>query len=553
MPLGADAVQVPVTPGRVFATHTALLIAAVIVTILTVASDTPTSTPRLTVGLVVLVLMTAFVGVTTWDRPWAGVALIAVPLVDLVAINQMRAASPSSGFGFLLALPVAWLALNAGRTGALVGMAGATVTAWAPLVLGRLGFNPGDVGTPTVAASASLNVSIVVIAGVIAISASRESAQRRLLASQARRSEESFRQAKRDEGVLNAVMDAVPFGVVSLDVEGRYQGSNRAARAMLRHLGIPLAATPAGLPLYHLDGETPVDPEDLPQVRGLAGQAIDAENYWVGHPDAVRVAVEVSGRLVLDAEGEVDRLVVVFRDIGGTIEAEAARDQAVSSIAHEFRTPLSSILGFIELAADTGGLPAEASDHLVVAERNTTRLLTLVNDLLAARGAGIRSAVPISLTAMDLAEVVQESVRALRPLANDRVIAMTLEAPAALPYVGDAFRLRQVVDNLVTNAIKYNVDGGSVAIDLGHDDRAVTLAITDTGVGMTDLEHTEVFEPYHRTAQALVSAVQGSGLGLAICREIVEQHGGAIRLESAETGGTTAVLTLPLRPAGLLA
>ncbi|GAA1739005.1 sensor histidine kinase [Aeromicrobium alkaliterrae] len=549
MPLGADAARVPVSPGRLFATQTALLLASVIVTGLTLGSDVPTSEPRLVFGLVLLVLVTAFVGLATWDRPWARYVVIVIPLFDLVAINQLRAASPTSGFGFLLVLPVAWLALNAGRVGAAIGIVGATTTAWAPLLLGELGFNPGNVGTPSVASTASLNVTVLVVGGVIAVSSERQAAQRRLLATQARRSAQSYNQARRDEGVLNAVMDAVPFGVVSLDPSGTYRGSNRAARAMGRHLGLPVSTTPHGMPIYHLDGVTPVAVEDLPYARGLAGDAIDGETYWVGHPDAVRVAVEVSGRLVLDADGAIDRLVIVFRDVGGSIEAEAARDQAVSSVSHEFRTPLSSILGYIELAADTPGMPDEAAEHLAVAERNTTRLLTLVNDLLAARGRAPRTAVPMTLAGLDLAEVVTESVTALRPLATDRVIAMTLDAPESQALLGDAFRLRQVVDNLVTNAIKYNVEGGSVTIDLTGDDTAVTLTITDTGHGMSEQDHVEVFQPYHRTAEAVVSTVPGSGLGLAISREIAERHGGTIRLESAESGGTTAVLVLP-RDAG---
>ncbi len=220
MPLGADAARVPVSPARLFATHAALLLASGIVAVLTLASDVPTSTPRLSLGLVLLVLVTAFIGVATWDHPWAHGVAIALPLVDLVAINQLRSASPTSGFGFLLVLPVAWLAINAGRTGAVIGVVGATVTAWSPLVLDQLGFNPGGVGTPSVAATASLNVAVLVVGAVISVSSAREAAQRRLLATQARRSAEAYRQARRDEGVLNAVMDAVPFAVVSIDPEG---------------------------------------------------------------------------------------------------------------------------------------------------------------------------------------------------------------------------------------------------------------------------------------------------------------------------------------------
>ena len=180
MPLGADAVRVPVSPGRLFATQTALLIAAAIVTALTFSADLPTAQSRLSVGLTILVLVTVVVGVATWDRPWARTVVVVIPLVDLVALNQLRAASPTSGFGFLIVLPVAWLALNAGKLGAAIGVVGATITAWSPLALRELGLNPGGVGAPSVAATASLNVAVLTVAGVIAMSSVREAAQRRL-------------------------------------------------------------------------------------------------------------------------------------------------------------------------------------------------------------------------------------------------------------------------------------------------------------------------------------------------------------------------------------
>ncbi len=173
MPLGADADRVPVSPGRLFATHTTLLLACVVIAALTVSADLPTAGRRMAFGFALLVVVTAFVGVATWDRPWARWVVIVLPLVDLFAVSQLRAASPTSGFGFLLMLPVAWLALNSGRRGALIGVSAATIAAWAPLALGDLGFSPGGVGAPSLAATASLNVAMLVVGGVIASSHDR--------------------------------------------------------------------------------------------------------------------------------------------------------------------------------------------------------------------------------------------------------------------------------------------------------------------------------------------------------------------------------------------
>ena len=551
MPRSILADAVPVQMGRLFVTQSALLLASATVALLTLQAGLPYVGQSLIAGLVGMVLLTVVVGVATWDARWAGRALVALPLIDLVLVGLMRAAAPSSGFGFVLLLPLAWMALNLSRRGAVIGTALVVVLSWGPLVLDRLDLRllPAleVVGTPTAAASASLSVVAAVVALVISSTAERFAAQGRLLDTQAKRAQSSYRQARRDERVLNAVMDAVPFGVVSLDADHTFRGSNRAARAMTRHLGLPLGTPLDQLPIYHLDGTTPVECDDLPYVRALAGQAVEAETYWIGHPGGRRIAIEVSARIVTDDAGGLDRLVVVFRDVGGSIEAEAARDQAIASISHEFRTPLSAILGFIELAADTPDLPREAAQHLAVAERNTTRLLTLVADLLATRGRTIESTLPLTLGPVDLAAILDDAVTALRPLMNDRLLTLTLDAVPTAPVLGDGFRLRQVLDNLLHNAVKYNVDGGSIAVDLAVDGDVVRVSITDTGVGLSPREREEVFEPYLRGADARAGTVPGSGLGLAISRGIVEQHDGTVRLDAGDMGGTTAVLELPRR------
>ncbi|MFT4189656.1 MAG: HAMP domain-containing sensor histidine kinase [Aeromicrobium sp.] len=546
MPRRDDDPTSPAPMGRLLLTQVTLLVTAAAITALTLLYDIASVPERMATGLLALVLLTALVGIARGSQEWSPGTLLVVPVVDLLVVGHLRVAAPTSGFGFMLILPVAWLAAHGGRYGGVVGAVAGTLVAWAPLLLSELGVSPGPVDVPTVAATASVTIVLLVLSAVLSAGANREAAQRRLLDQQARHSEAAYRQARRDEDVLAAIMDAVPFGVVSVDEHRAYLGSNRAARAMLRHLGLPMTTSADQLPLYHLDGETPVSAEDRPHVRGLAGEPVEAEVYWVGHRDQPRMAVEISGRLVLHEDGSVDRLVLVLRDVDESVEAEAARDQAIASVSHEFRTPLSSILGFIELAADTPGLPEEAAEHLVVAERNTTRLLTLVGDLLATRHRAIHHAVPLSLRRVDLAEVVEESVTALRIMATDRLLTVTVDSPGPTPILGDDFRLRQVVDNLVTNAIKYNVDGGSISIALTCDDDEATLTVADTGPGMSERERVEVFEPYYRTSNAANSTVPGTGLGLGICREIVTQHGGTIRLDDrGESGGTVAVLRLP--------
>lgn len=543
-----DAESGPGPTTGLFGTQLLLLLVALVIAAIAAAGSIPADEAVLTRGLVLLTIVTVVVAVVPVEgRPRL---LLLVPVADVVVITVLRSSCPTGGFGILMLIPVVWLALVGGRRGAVAATVAATAALWCEVLLEQGDVVSLSVAPPSVAGTASLHVAIVFVAAVVASAVARDRAHRRLVRRQAQSLDLSFRAARRDERVLNTVMDSVPFVIIWLTSDGELGGANRAARAMLRHLGLNPSLRPEQHPLYHLDGVTPVAPDDLPHRRGLRGEPIDGEAYWLGHASGVRVALEVSARLVLDDHGAVDRLVVVARDIGDLVAADEARDQAVTSISHEFRTPLSSILGFLELAADTPDLPPEAAQHLVVAERNASRLLTLVNDLLDVRGRAPRTAMPVRLDSVDLTAVVTESLTAMRPLAHDRIITMLTDLPPSVIVDGDGFRLRQVVDNLVTNAIKYNVDGGTVVTELTTSGRTATLTVTDSGPGLTDRELTEVFEPYLRSAAAATSTVRGSGMGLAICRDIIELHGGTITLRHADGGGTTVVVTLPTTQEG---
>ena len=227
-------------------------------------------------------------------------------------------------------------------------------------------------------------------------------------------------------------------------------------------------------------------------------------------------------------------------------ELDRMKDEFVSLVSHELRTPLTSIRGYVELLLEEGAeLTAEQQRFLGVVDRNSGRLLDLVGDLLflAQVDAG---KVAVELEEVDLAQVVREAVEAFRPVAETRKIELSTEIEHVPPLLADPARLAQVLDNLVSNGLKFTPEGGHVKVGMAAIDGTVVLEVEDTGLGIPAAEQHRLFERFFRSSRATENAIPGTGLGLTITKAIVERHGGRILLDSAEDKGTTVRVELPI-------
>jgi signal transduction histidine kinase len=239
------------------------------------------------------------------------------------------------------------------------------------------------------------------------------------------------------------------------------------------------------------------------------------------------------------------------------------KDQFVSLISHELRTPLSSILGYLELVLDDEEqtLTEEQRSFLGTVERNAHRLQRLVGDLLftAQVEAGRFTLQPEDV---DLAGVVRAAEETARVGASAGGVEIHVDVPDdGLVVPGDAVRLGQACDNLVSNAVKFTRSGGRVTLSLrtawrlpdgsvGYDEQpgaeaVAQLAVTDTGVGIPAGEQGKLFTRFFRASTAHRNAVPGVGLGLTITKAITTAHGGTLDVHSVEGEGTTFTLTLP--------
>jgi signal transduction histidine kinase len=204
---------------------------------------------------------------------------------------------------------------------------------------------------------------------------------------------------------------------------------------------------------------------------------------------------------------------------------------------------LTSISGYVDLMLEDED-DEQKRGYLGIVERNAQRLLKLVSDLLfSAQLQGGR--LEFERSEVDLHRLVLQSVESARPRAEAAGIELVLDAEAVPSVDGEAVRLAQLLDNLVSNAIKFTPGGGRVSVHLSPRDGLVRFEISDTGIGIPEDERERLFERFFRSQTALERQIQGTGLGLYISKAIVEAHGGRIGVQSEPGEGTTFVVELP--------
>lgn len=333
-------------------------------------------------------------------------------------------------------------------------------------------------------------------------------AQNAQLAAEKRRIEVAAR-------VNRAVLDATPDPIGLLDLEGKLVAENASmAEIWARHARVDVPG---------LDPDREVQDE----------VTFDDRTYR-------RYAAPVR-----DSEGERMGRLVALHDVTSERQSERLKDEFFALVSHELRTPLTSIIGYLELVRDDEDeLPEDARRFLAVVDRNAGRLLRLVGDMLfvaqveAGRLALERTDVP-------LADVIADCVEAARPAAERGRIALVVDGEPVPPLAGDRDRLGQLVDNLVSNALKFTPEGGTVTLRLRDEGAAAVVEVADDGVGVPGAEQERLFERFFRSSTAVTQAVPGAGLGLAIVKTIAEAHHGTVALTSTEGTGTTVTVRLP--------
>ncbi len=233
------------------------------------------------------------------------------------------------------------------------------------------------------------------------------------------------------------------------------------------------------------------------------------------------------------------------------VEADRLKDEFVALISHDLRTPLTSIIGYVELALDEDvdpPLDEERRSYLQVVARSSDRLLRLVDALffVARLQSGRLAREPVPL---DLAVTAAQAVDEARPRAERKGLAISFLGDTEVPIEADRGRLFQLLDNLLSNAIKFTPEGGRVDVRALRTPGGGMLEVADTGIGLDSGEVERVFDRFFRSARATDRQIEGTGLGLFIARTIAEAHGGFITASGVAGAGTTFRIELPARVA----
>src|SRR3984893_18293615 len=236
-------------------------------------------------------------------------------------------------------------------------------------------------------------------------------------------------------------------------------------------------------------------------------------------------------------------------------QADESRRELVANVSHELRTPLASIQAHLESLTHPEGAPPSPADtqrYLNVIARETERLSSLVDDLLAVAGAdagGLR----LTTGPVDISEVVEQVHSTLAPIARrERRVALVKSLPEAPlpPAFADRDRLLQVLMNLVRNAVAYTAEGGIVSIEAAEDGGRVRVSVSDTGIGIPPQDLRRVFERFYRADASRARSTGGFGLGLSVARDLIEAMKGTITAESEEGVGSRFTVWLVTIPAG---
>jgi len=334
-----------------------------------------------------------------------------------------------------------------------------------------------------------------------------------------------------------AILESMAEGVIALDANGRILLANPAAEALL------------GLSAREAAGRSLLEAVRAPDVQEFVRLALQertrlARDLKLFQPQEQSLRIHAVPCAERASPGP--SLILVVQDISKESRYEQLRREFVANVSHELKSPLTSIRGLTETLLG-GALEDPASNRRFVQliDEDTVRLARLIDDLLAL--SQIESqAVPLKIQPVSLRPLVDAVVESLRPQIQQSRLTVALELSNDFKVRADPDRLRQVMANLLDNAVKYNQAGGAITVSAARQDGWATISVSDTGIGIPERDLPRIFERFYRVDKARSRELGGTGLGLSIVKHIVEAHGGAVSVDSRASHGSTFSFTLPL-------
>ncbi|EZP26263.1 sensor histidine kinase [Microbacterium oleivorans] len=516
-----------------------LLAAASLIVILVLGTiDSERVTPLLLAGFGVIVLSTAAMTAVWLVQPTHHTEWLAiVPLVQIIACVPLRDAGtdvlPSAAM--LIIFPLGWLAF---AFPPMVTAAGVLLTAVGPLVqaLSSGGFDSASdivsvVALPVISALVAVTVSLV----------ARDLARMRAtMHSVSTELDQALRLSDRDTAMLRATLDATDNAVAVFGPDGRPILLNAVAAEISGRSGIDDVDRDGFASLiWRADPSMPVEATSADFVERVRSGDFAAPRTVEFGGDPRRV-MQVIVRPVVAGGDEVG-IVIVGQDVTDLVNAVEVRDRFLSTVGHEFRTPLTVILGHTDIALMNNSAETERWEAV---ERSAERLLRLVERLITA-GQTSRD-VEARSGASHVGPVVKHAVTEVAVRAMERGIGIqigTMPERAARIAVRD---LSSILEELLRNAVEFTpAGGGDIVVSAHEDGRDIVVTVADQGIGMTEQERVHAFERFYRAPYAHEEAIPGTGIGLSNAASLADAYGASVSLQAHNPRGTLAVLRLP--------
>ncbi|NLP84344.1 PAS domain-containing sensor histidine kinase [Microbacterium sp. CFH 90308] len=483
------------------------------------------------VGVALVLVITLAALAIPWSRLPA-IWVLAVPFADAIAIALM-AATTDLRFGYLWVFPVMWVGMHFG----VIALAALLATVGVALLVETV-MDPG--------AESALRVIIVLLSltfiGITShLALRRTRSLRRLLGRQAKRLTVTAQRRSGQERRTAEILNGIDTGIARLGDDGRVLAVNDAY-SRLYGLDPRDPLLPARSVEYTGMRGMPVPLAERPFTRAQRGETFTDASVWLFTPEGEWRTLSITAkRLGTDGE-EGSGILLVVHDVTAITYAQRERERLTAVASHELKHPLTVMIGNAELALEVDDLTPRTRGRFEAILHASERMLEMTNSMLSASRKDLSGR--DDFDDIDLRSIVLDSVASFRPTARANDVELEVDASEPLPVTADGFRLRQVIDNIVSNAIKYTPPAGRVRI-VGHaDGDTMTITVADTGIGIPSADLPHVMTPYFRSTQARETAT-GTGLGLGITREIVTAHGGTLTIESEEGAGTTVTVSLP--------
>jgi PAS domain S-box-containing protein len=446
---------------------------------------------------------------------------------------------------YLSMLPVLWIASTAGVLGTANSLALLSLT-----ITVVTQFGPYDAHGIL---EAQMLICVISGIGLVVASANTERHRTEL---RLQHSEQRF----------SDIVQSTNEWIWELDHAGRFSYTNAAAEAMT---GLPPSALlgTRALALVH--------PEDFRSIAPMIKRLISTGAGWSRHTARVRHAdgtfrwVEISAMPYRDPLSRTNGFRGSSRDVTARkleeqfLRERCAAEEAVvqrleemdrqkeefaSSITHDLRTPLTSVIGYLEMLTDgdAGALGGGQQKLAEAAQRSAGHLLDMVRDLLTLTQIDVGTLQPC-LTEVEADDLIQNAARVIYPLTNNRSIVLEVDVAAGTGCLpADRDQLDRMLMNMLGNAVKFTPDGGRIALRARRHHGFLQIVVADNGIGIDPADLPHLFDRFYRARTAQTRLTTGAGIGLAVVKGIVEAHGGDIRVDSAPGHGTTFLIRLPL-------